>query len=166
MPAHPEQRNQEQEQQEQEQQEQDEQQEQMPARPEQRNQVHDQARQGVQQDGHQVQNFLEFTPRQQHTWLRAQCDWWFVVADHFQPMTYTTVEIAISMLCDYMMYSGRLHELPMDHGLPMGNNSTLPTSWESIIWHLKSFEDAATTKTMEERYIFICYCLPVTSTEG
>ncbi|CAJ1969974.1 unnamed protein product, partial [Cylindrotheca closterium] len=96
MPACPEQENQEQEQQEQEQeqQEQDEQQEQMPARPEQRNQVHDQARQGVQQDG--VQNFLEFTLQQQHAWLQAQCDWCFAVADHFQPMTYTTVEIAFS----------------------------------------------------------------------
>ncbi|CAJ1950049.1 unnamed protein product [Cylindrotheca closterium] len=113
-----------QEQQEQ-QEEQDEQQEQMPARPEQRNQVHDQARQDVQQDGLQVQNFLEFTPRQQHAWLRARCDWCFAVADHFQPMTYTTVEIAINMLCDYMMHSGRLHELPMGHVLRCSTAASL-----------------------------------------
>ena len=33
-----------------------------------------------------VQNFHEFTPDQQHAWLRARFNWLFAVAEHFEPM--------------------------------------------------------------------------------
>lgn len=61
-----------------------------------------------------TENFDEFTPHEQHAWLRVRFDWCFAVADHFQPMSYTTVEIAIRLLCDYM-HGRHLRELPMDH---------------------------------------------------
>ncbi|KAL3932392.1 MAG: hypothetical protein SGBAC_010869 [Bacillariaceae sp.] len=60
--------------------------------------------------------FLELTPQQQHAWFLGRFDWCFAVADHFEAMPYTTVEIAIRLLFDYMHSNHHnFNELPMDH---------------------------------------------------